>query len=118
MGVLRRLQSLDHAVLGEPKPERPRSEVADEPRPSLASGDGRETYWFPVMRYGYGWGLGRAWQGWVAMAGFLMAAGVVQLGFGHVVAGVVTVFILLPIMCVLIARKGEPHLRRRREGGS
>jgi large subunit ribosomal protein L4 len=34
-------------------------------------------YWFPVKRYGWGWGLPTAWQGWAVLAVFagLMVAG-------------------------------------------
>ena len=28
-------------------------------------------YWFPAKRYGWGWGLPIAWQGWVVFLGFL-----------------------------------------------
>jgi hypothetical protein len=35
-------------------------------------------YWFPVKRYGWGWGLPVRWQGWVALA----------LYFGSIYAGV------------------------------
>ncbi len=28
-------------------------------------------YWFPAKRYGWGWGLPIAWQGWVVFAIFL-----------------------------------------------
>jgi len=24
-------------------------------------------YWFPAMRYGFGWGLPMTWQGWLSM---------------------------------------------------
>jgi len=27
-------------------------------------------YWFPAKRYGWGWGLPSAWQGWVVLAIF------------------------------------------------
>jgi hypothetical protein len=27
-------------------------------------------YWFPAKRYGWGWGVPRAWQGWLILAGF------------------------------------------------
>ena len=27
-------------------------------------------YWFPAKRYGWGWGLPIAWQGWVVLAVF------------------------------------------------
>ena len=28
-------------------------------------------YWFPAKRYGWGWGLPTAWQGWVVMLVFI-----------------------------------------------
>ncbi|WP_347261226.1 hypothetical protein [Rudaea sp.] len=32
--------------------------------------------WFPAKRYGWGWGLPVAWQGWLVLAGyFLLATG-------------------------------------------
>jgi hypothetical protein len=37
----------------------------------------KPTYWFPAKRYGWGWGLPRAWQGRAVLAAFigLFAAG-------------------------------------------
>ena len=37
----------------------------------------RSRYWFPAKRYGWGWGLPVAWQGWLVLAVFfgLVAAG-------------------------------------------
>jgi hypothetical protein len=34
-------------------------------------------YWFPAKRYGWGWGLPCAWEGWLVLAAFvaLVAAG-------------------------------------------
>ena len=34
-------------------------------------------YWFPAKKYGWGWGLPLAWQGWLVLLAFfaLMAAG-------------------------------------------
>ena len=29
------------------------------------------SYWFPAKRYGWGWGLPCAWQGWLVLAAFL-----------------------------------------------
>jgi hypothetical protein len=29
-------------------------------------------YWFPAKRYGWGWGLPVAWQGWVVLAAFII----------------------------------------------
>jgi hypothetical protein len=31
-------------------------------------------YWFPAKRYGWGWGLPSAWQGWVVIAVFAALA--------------------------------------------
>jgi hypothetical protein len=28
-------------------------------------------YWFPAKRYGWGWGLPCAWQGWLVLVGYL-----------------------------------------------
>jgi hypothetical protein len=30
-----------------------------------------QRYWFPAKRYGWGWGLPRTWEGWLAIALFL-----------------------------------------------
>ena len=29
-------------------------------------------YWFPAKRYGWGWGLPIAWQGWLVLAAFFV----------------------------------------------
>ncbi len=34
---------------------------------------GEQPYWFPAKRYGWGWGLPRAWQGWVILLGYFAA---------------------------------------------
>jgi hypothetical protein len=28
-------------------------------------------YWFPAKRYGWGWGMPCAWQGWLVLVGYL-----------------------------------------------
>lgn len=38
-------------------------------------------YWFPAKRFGWGWGVPTAWQGWVVIAAY----------FALVIAGVITV---------------------------
>ena len=41
-----------------------------------------KNYWFPAKRYGWGWGMPIAWQGWVVMGAFfclLIAGGVALL---------------------------------------
>jgi len=32
-------------------------------------------YWFPAKRYGWGWGIPSAWQGWTVLAVFLVLSG-------------------------------------------
>ena len=32
----------------------------------------RPSFWFPVKRYGWGWGLPVRWQGWVVFAAYLV----------------------------------------------
>lgn len=36
-------------------------------------------YWFPAKRYGWGWGIPSAWQGWVVLGAFavFVAVGIV-----------------------------------------
>lgn len=35
------------------------------------SSDNTPKYWFPAKRYGWGWGLPSAWQGWVVFLTYL-----------------------------------------------
>lgn len=44
---------------------------------STAINDRPNKIWFPAKRYGWGWGLPCAWQGWVVYAAYLalLAAG-------------------------------------------
>jgi hypothetical protein len=64
-----------------------------------------QSYWFPAKRYGWGWGLPTAWQGWVVMAIFalLLLAGAVVLlpsrGTGAFVAYSALLTILLVAIC-------------------
>lgn len=68
-------------------------------------------YWFPAKRYGWGWGLPIAWQGWVVFAAFfaLVIAGVFLFpphrAPVNFVVYVVALSCLLIIVCWL---KGEP----------
>ena len=68
-------------------------------------------YWFPMKRYGWGWGLPIAWQGWVALGLYLvlLAVGIVNFppsthptGFAAIVFGCTAAF---GGVCYL---KGEP----------
>jgi hypothetical protein len=68
-------------------------------------------YWFRAKRYGWGWGLPSAWQGWVVLLSFVV---LLVLGFflfppddepGTYLALVVVLSVLLVAICWL---KGEP----------
>jgi hypothetical protein len=64
-------------------------------------------YWFPAKRYGWGWGLPTAWQGWVVMALFacLLVAGAAALAAGPFAAYCGLLCVLLVAVCWV---KGEP----------
>ena len=38
-------------------------------------------YWFPVKRHGLGFGLPVAWQGWVVLALYVVALGMIYLRY-------------------------------------
>lgn len=70
-----------------------------------------KSYWFPAKRYGWGWGLPTAWQGWVVL---LVYVAIVVLLIWRVpphshpssfVGLVVVASLLLGLVCWL---KGEP----------
>jgi hypothetical protein len=69
-------------------------------------------YWFRAKRYGWGWGLPVAWQGWLILAVFLalLLAGagaiLLQFGGGIFVAYALALTAGLLGMCCL---KGEPQ---------
>jgi hypothetical protein len=71
----------------------------------------RLQYWFPAKRYGWGWGVPTAWQGWVVMLGFvaLLLAGGHWLipSFGEVIFLGYT-SILCAVLFVICWLKGEP----------
>jgi len=70
-----------------------------------------DKYWFPAKRYGWGWGIPSAWQGWLVLAVFvgLQVLGKFLFPFstepGLYIAYVVVVCGLLVGVCWL---KGEP----------
>ncbi len=39
-------------------------------------------YWFPVRRFGWGWGFPSTWQGWVVFVSWLIVEGAAVLAFG------------------------------------
>ncbi|WP_437520344.1 hypothetical protein [Sorangium sp. So ce726] len=67
-------------------------------------------YWFPAKRYGWGWGLPSAWQGWVVLLIYF----VVVLGgipFVHATSGtvvyVIYVFVLTAALIAICWLTGE-----------
>ena len=73
-------------------------------------------YWFPAKRYGWGWGLPGAWQGWLVLAVYataLVAWGAAfppAAGNGAFLVGAGVATIALLLICWL---KGEPPRWRR-----
>ena len=79
----------------------------------------RPAYWFRAKRYGWGWGLPLAWQGWVFLVAWILALPVghrllpkgdtpLRLGF---TAAMVILFVAI---CYW---KGDPLGRRWNSGG-
>jgi hypothetical protein len=68
-------------------------------------------YWFPAKRYGWGWGIPCAWQGWVILAAFavLLIIGSVVLPPGRQPG---SYFVYVAVLCGLLIGvcrlKGEP----------
>ena len=68
-------------------------------------------YWFPAKRYGWGWGIPAAWQGWLTLAVYfaLVFGGIpfvrVSKGDAAYVAYTFALTIVLVAICWL---KGEP----------
>jgi hypothetical protein len=65
--------------------------------------------WFPAKRYGWGWGLPCAWQGWVVMAvwlGLLFGAAFLTLP-GHKRLWIASVVVLVVVLTTICFLKGE-----------
>jgi hypothetical protein len=80
-------------------------------KPGGTSMPAEREYWFPAKRYGWGWGIPTAWQGWLVLAAFavLLIIGSIVLPPGKQIwsylAYVVVLCVLLIGICWL---KGEP----------
>lgn len=71
----------------------------------------RPPYWFPAKRYGWGWGLPVAWQGWVVLGVFalLVVAGAFWLLPRYGAAVFVAYDVVLCLVLVVVCwRTGEP----------
>ncbi len=70
-----------------------------------------KTYWFPVKRYGWGWGPPVCWQGWVVFLAYLalIVGGLRYFAAERPTASVALVYcgVLTIIFVVIVAIKGE-----------
>lgn len=69
------------------------------------------TWWFPAKRYGWGWGLPCAWQGWVVLALFVAPLGASALVFPPTLRMpefLLSVFFLTAMLVAVCFMKGEP----------
>ncbi len=70
----------------------------------------KKKIWFPAKRYGWGWGMPCAWQGWVVLAAYVLLAcgGAVFLkpdkNLGLWIAYVAILSVIMILICFL---KGE-----------
>jgi peptidoglycan/LPS O-acetylase OafA/YrhL len=68
-------------------------------------------YWFPAKRYGWGWGIPSAWQGWVILVGFvaLMALNGYVFPPTHDLLPFIALAVVLVVALLAICfAKGEP----------
>ena len=71
------------------------------------------SFWFPAKRYGWGWGLPVAWQGWVVLGLYLalVFVGISYFEARHSVTGLPIFLACLTVMLiVVVALKGERPL--------
>jgi hypothetical protein len=76
----------------------------------------KPSYWFPVKRYGWGWGAPVRWQGWAVLAVYVAAlyAGFHYLKPANSLRGFIEVG-LLPtvILAIVVVAKGQRPVRWR-----
>lgn len=68
------------------------------------------TFWFPVKRYGWGWGLPVRWQGWFVLAAYLALQyfGIQHSKAQRDVRGLLVYLIgMTVVLIVVIVLKGE-----------
>jgi hypothetical protein len=70
-------------------------------------------YWFPAKRYGWGWGLPCAWQGWAVLLIFLalLGAGGLLLRTEAPMLFLAYTAVLTAALLVICWLKGEPPCR-------
>ncbi len=73
-------------------------------------------FWFPVKRYGFGWGLPNCWQGWVVFACMLAVAVLTALLSPYIASDALVLALIVLWIGLLIGvvwGKGEKPLRWR-----
>jgi len=81
--------------------------------------DSEKRYWFTAKRYGWGWGLPSAWQGWIVLAAFIGVLSILPLIFdprAEVAFFIASVVVVAAILFAICWVKGEPP--KWRWGGS
>jgi hypothetical protein len=76
----------------------------------------KPAFWFPVKRYGWGWGLPVRWQGWAVLAGYaaLLSAGIYYFRPRNDVSSfLIYAATVTAVFVVIVALKGERPLRWR-----
>lgn len=70
---------------------------------------GKTRYWFPAKRYGWGWGLPTAWQGWVVLVLWFAASLVSAMLFlpTRIVPFQVSIGLLTAVLILVCYRTGE-----------
>lgn len=67
--------------------------------------------WFPAKKYGVGWGLPIAWQGWVVLVSYISLLLLGGLFIGEspfmIIPFVIYVFILSGVLLYICMKKGE-----------
>jgi hypothetical protein len=74
------------------------------------------TFWFPVKRYGWGWGLPVRWQGWVVFIAYLalLYAGIYYFKPTRATSSLLIYLLALTAaLIVVVAVKGERPVRWR-----
>lgn len=78
---------------------------------SPASSETQRSIWFPAKRYGYGWGIPCAWQGWAVMVAYVLgviASSIWLLGNKLVWWHVAAMFAMTAALILVCWWKGEP----------
>jgi hypothetical protein len=68
-------------------------------------------YWFPAKHYGWGWGVPRAWQGWVVLTVYVVvleAAIHFLLPAHHALMFAAAIVVATLVLLLVCLRKGEP----------